>query len=327
MTLPPERSGRGDGRSRILTASKLIVGVALLAFLITRTDVGRLVERLESVDLYWLLLVLILPHLGIVLSTLKWQLLLQCVNVTASLGRLVRLYLVGTFFSNFLPTMVGGDVVRAYQLGRESGDHGAVAVATFLERYIGLGALVALLPLSLLQSEIVDAWSGVRWLVLVLVLGYVATLPVLARGATLLPNAVRKRFAGPVGTLSEHLGAFLGHPGSLILSGALSLVFYVVAAGASWASIHSVGVSVEFTYMLCVIPLVLLGGLLPVSLNGLGITETGYVLVLGAIGVSTEDALAMALILRGRVFLTAILGGVVFLLDRPELPDRSPERP
>ena len=83
-------------------------------------------------------------------------------------------------------------------------------------------------------------------------------------------------------------------------------------------SYRSVGAEVEFYYLLAVLPLVWLAGMIPISLNGLGITEAGYAIFLQLVGVTPEDALTVALLVRFRLLITALLGGLVFLRHRAE---------
>lgn len=318
----------GRWRSRLLTGGKLVVGLALLAILVDKADLRALVARLASVDLGWLVLVLLLPHVGIWLSTMKWRILLRRSGVDAPMTRLLALYLVGTFFNNFLPTMVGGDVVKAYQLGRESGDTASVAAATFMERYLGLAALISLLPLILFQDQVVDAWPVVRWIVGFAVLGFACTLVAFTPLGTAL---LEREWQPPVGAAllpalrktARKITRFRHSPRAVAISLVVSLLFYLVTAASSWAALRSVGSEVGFVYMLSIVPLVLLAALVPVSLNGLGITEGGYALLLGLAGVPAVSAVAMALVLRARVLFTAGLGGLIFLLygsaSRPDL--------
>lgn len=315
---PPTPSPSGH-RRRLVFIGKLVVGLGLLAFLITRSDPARLLGRLMEVRVGWLALVLVLPHVGIALSSLKWRLLLRERGIRTGFGRLFALYMIGTFFNNFLPTMVGGDVVKAYHLGRESGDHSAVAAATFMERYVGFGALVSLLPLAVLHASIVESWPWIRWAALAIVGLYASTLAVFLRVGESLTEFSWEwkpvgRFLSAFRKTGRRVRAFRRSLPVVGVALGISLAFYLVTGVASWAAARSVGTEVALWYMIGIIPWVLLGGLLPVSLNGLGITEAGYVLFLGLAGIPTVDAVAMGLVLRGRVFITAILGGVIFLV-------------
>ena len=151
-------------RNAFFVLAKLTVGIGLIAALILRVDLSALLESIASVDLLYLTLMLVIPHLMIGISTLKWQLFLRELGLHLGFVRLFAIYLMGTFFNNFLPTMVGGDAIRIYALGRDAQDASSVMAATFLERLVGLAALVSLVPLVVLSKTVTDRFPAV-WLV------------------------------------------------------------------------------------------------------------------------------------------------------------------
>jgi glycosyltransferase 2 family protein len=91
------------------------------------------------------------PLLGA--SCMKWRLFLRERGVVIGFHRLFRLYLVGSFFNNFLPSMVGGDLVRAYVLGKQIESHTHSLASVFLERFAGMIALVSLATASFLFNS------------------------------------------------------------------------------------------------------------------------------------------------------------------------------
>jgi uncharacterized membrane protein YbhN (UPF0104 family) len=107
----------------------------------------------------------------------------------------------------------------------------------------------------------------------------------------------------------------------VILSAAylISIGFYLVTCVTAWAAVSSTGAQVDFGYVLSIVPFILLAALIPISVNGLGITESGYVLFLHSASMSMLDAVTIALLIRARVLFTAILGGLTFLLYKPAL--------
>src|SRR5205085_1159720 len=77
-------------------------------------------------------------------SALRWQLLARPLGFSHRLPHFVRLYFIGMFFNLFLPSSVGGDVVRAWYLNARSGRGMAAAVSVFIDRFSGLLVLLAL---------------------------------------------------------------------------------------------------------------------------------------------------------------------------------------
>lgn len=312
-----------NGRRTGLWAARLAFGLALLAFVVSRADMDGLAASLARVHPGWLILMVIAPHLAILISAVKWKILLGEVGVTAPMGRLFVLYLIGTFFNNFLPSMVGGDAVRAYQLHREKRDAPGIIAATFMERYVGLAGLFTLVLLVYTQPTLM---IGAPWLAVILsisVAGYaVFTAFLFSRHSSVLTrwrggSGLLARVASTSGRTRDRILAFRSASRSLVASYAISVAFYFLAALTVWLACRAVGRPVDLGYLAVAVPSVLLAGLMPVSVNGLGITEGGYVLFLGMAGVSTVDALSVALLVRARILLTAVVGGACFLLYRP----------
>ena len=306
-----------------LVLAKLIFGSGLLIALMWRADFGAIVDRLRSVNLNFLLLVFLLPHLMIMVSTWKWQIFLRELRVDLPFGRLFRVYLIGTFFNNFLPTMVGGDVVRVYTLGREAKAMSAVAAATVMERLIGFTALISLLPLALFSRTVTERFPAIWYLIPVAAIGFAVTVWIALSSSWLrLGEPLRNiRYVGRIvrihSRIHDSVRLAARSVSALSITFALSILFYLVAAATIWVAALSLGAEVSFAYLLATVPLLLLVSMLPISLNGLGITEGGIAVLLVLAGVSLTDAVGVGLLLRGRLLFTALLGGFVFLRYRP----------
>lgn len=312
--------------SRFVLLGKLLVGLGLLAFLFSRIDLQGLLQRLSSLDAGYLLLLLTLPHFGIWLSSVKWHALLRSLGVRVRLRRLFALYMIGTFFNNFLPTMVGGDVIKAYQLSRETRDAASVIAATFMERFVGLAALVSLLPLIYLQEDILSAYPMLGLVVAVAILSFLVASSLVFWTRIRIPGSdsevpIVRRLSRLAKKTRAHVISFRRHRSVLSSSFAISVLFYAVAAATAWAAIRCTGLSVGYLYVGSFLPIVLLAGLAPVTVNGLGVTESGYVLFLGLVGLSTVDAVTIALLLRARILVTSVFGGLVFVIYRGALPE------
>ncbi|MBU2677977.1 MAG: flippase-like domain-containing protein [Gammaproteobacteria bacterium] len=306
-------------RARLIAVAKLLLGISLIAVLLNAVDVTALLERYRSINFGYLAAVFILPHVAMLLSTIKWQLLLNTLSIRIGLGRLFSLYMIGTFFSNFLPTMVGGDVYKSYALSRETGDTASVLAATFLERFIGLTALVSLLPLVLFQDAVRSAVPTLGLVVIGILASYLLLLalvasPMLDRFGALAPKQkIVQKVWNFVSKTHACIQRFGGRRNALVRSFLLSLVFYIFVAGTAWSAAMSIEVQIDFLYLLAITPMVLLAAAAPISLNGLGIAEAGYVIFFQLIGVTAEDALGIALLLRMRLVVTALLGGIIFM--------------
>jgi len=152
-------------------AAKLVAGCALLALLVLMLDWRATLAAVTGAEWRWVAAALVISAIGVVVSAEKWRGLLEDSLIRVGLPLAGRLYWIGMFFSNFMPTSVGGDAVRLV-LTPAPGRLQFVAGTILIERLTGFVVLLALsgigltLGPSLYPGEAVG--HGMTLLVLVL---------------------------------------------------------------------------------------------------------------------------------------------------------------
>ncbi len=131
-------------RTRRLLMSVLKAGVslALLAYLFSRVDVGRLWQLARSASIPWLASALALYYLMIGVSAWRWGVLLEAQGLHFPFRRLTSSFFVATFFNNFLPSNIGGDVIRIADTAPAAGSRTRAATVVLIDRGMGLLGLV-----------------------------------------------------------------------------------------------------------------------------------------------------------------------------------------
>src|SRR5206468_935360 len=125
------------GRARLGRWLKPAVTIALYLFVFYWTDFSAILGRLRTAALGPLAAGIALYAAGQALSALKWHVLLGPVQLTTSYTRLLGYYFTGMFFNLFLPTIVGGDAVKAVLLARETAAPARATMSVFMERNTG----------------------------------------------------------------------------------------------------------------------------------------------------------------------------------------------
>ena len=100
--------------------SRIIISFILILYVFSRVGLNELVLVLQKTDLIYLLVSICITPVLVLVSSWKWQIILRAQGIKIALCRLFWLYLVGYFFNTVLPTNVGGDVVRAWSLGKQT---------------------------------------------------------------------------------------------------------------------------------------------------------------------------------------------------------------
>lgn len=326
---------RRNARRRILALFKALLGCALLAFLLMQKDTLHQLRiifgRLDTIHIVILFVIAMLLNL---IGSIKWSLFLRGEGAAATLPRLFSLYLVGRFFSNFLPTMVGGDVARSYLLGRSIQSQSRSAVSVILERSTGLiGLIVVVLASvsmnrSLLASPIIaGATLAGTGGAIVLVLSFLYPAWGLSQARRLSHLPVVGRPATKAINFIEQLVEQRHQRRALILSLLCSVGFHLATCVNVYAAAISIDFHPRFLDVMVITPVILLLTMIPVSPNNIGWWEWCFSTLLTSAGGTASEGLAVGLVLRAVNLLSSLLGGLLFLRLRHHQPDPAEPAP
>jgi glycosyltransferase 2 family protein len=306
---------------------KPVVTIALYVLVFYWTDASAILSRLGTAHPGLLLGGVALYALGQAISAFKWWLLLKPVRLKTSYPRLLGYYFCGMFFNLFLPTIVGGDAVKALLLARETGAPARSTMSVFMERDTGLGALLILALVAAYLAPPV-AIGGVSLIVLtwLLALGYaganiVLSSPVAYRLADRLIAATPlARMRPRTAALYEAITPYKSAPGTLMLSVVLSLFFQILVVAVVFLNARALSLAIPLSAVTVFVPLISLAGMVPVSVNGLGVREALYILLFGQVGVGAELAVSLALLYLAVTLLASLPGGLVYALQKSPAP-------
>lgn len=293
---------------------KLLVAVIAVVVVIVDVDVRLVFDAIIQVSLGDILVLAALSFLLIGASVWKWGCFLEYLGISAGFWRLFRLYLVGYFVNVFTPSFVGGDVVRSLYVG-PSVDKAHAVSATFLERYTGVVAMLAMALCAVFISKAVT--FEIQLLVVFLSIGcglatwfvFAGTIGKLARRLHAPEKIIRM-------VDRVHEGLVWGVEDFTLVAKtlAISLLFHLLTVVNTAAVANAIGWSaVPWTGLLIVVPLILIVGAVPISPQGLGIQEGAFVFFLTSVGATPDQALAIALLLRVKSYVLAIFGGILWL--------------
>ena len=303
----------------MLVVAKVGVSLALLAYLLSTTDLGALTRRVRSGDPLLLAGALALYTLTLGLATWRWRLLLRAQGYHAPMAHLSASYLVATFFNNFLPSNVGGDVIRVRDSSRLTGSTTASLAVVAIDRILGLGALYLLAVIAYVFGgatvrDLAGALPALVALGIVFaVLGYVYVTPGIVRRLMSISRLdafpwIRERFEvaqSAVHVYRERIAmVWLAFLASVALQALVVCYYYLVA--------RSLRIPLALSACFLVVPLCTLVQTVPVSFNGWGIRESIYILYFRQLGLTRDSALAFSLVGAGLIVILSLSGAVVW---------------
>ena len=304
-------------RSRV--AIEGAISVVLLVVLLRYAGVDEVWNTLKRTDLAWFIPAVAVNMATVVVMAWRWRLLLSAKGLQVPLGWLTRTYFVALFAGQFLPAAIGGDAVRAIELGRRT-DDGAEAVASVLiDRLVGVVSLVMLALVAIAigdhsgyRPEVIaaEAMFGLAAATILALLFSSRLRGVVAR--TLEPRAGGRRLAAGQ-RFYEALHSYRDHRGTLVAVCGLAMVVQVARIGVIWMLVQALELPVSVGVVLVTGPVVFAALVLPVSLNGIGVREAVFVYFLRD-QVPSSEAIALGFAFFAVGTATALVGALVLLV-------------
>lgn len=309
-------------KAKALTILKIAVSVSLIVWLLTRFDIhlDELATTFRDIDLLFLLIATVLPAAGLLVTAERWRGLLAARGTNTSTPKLLSYCIIGGFFTQFLPSTIGGDVVRAYYSWRAGAPKSVALASVGVDRILGAIILVYFASVSLLVVDSPVATDNVRYVAAMALAGAIfltvltfVPLPAItyrSRLAAKIPDAIRL----PIANLFAEVWAFRDHPLAVLRALLLGVGMQFLVILQYWLLGLALHLPVSFWQFLALAPVVIFFSLIPISINGIGLRENGWILVLVPFSIDPTSALALAwceyIIWLG----WAIVGGVVYLL-------------
>ncbi len=323
----------GRLRSVLVLLAKIVVSVGLLAWLFRNVDVARLWAYVTRASFGWLGVALALYLVQLLLSAWRWGLLLDAQGVHVAWRRLTASYMVAYFFNNFLPSNIGGDVIRIRDTAGSTGSKTLATTVILFDRTIGVLALMlisgvgATLTARAGEPRLLP-WAWLPPLRYLLGLGFAAGVSAFVV-ALIVPGVVggllrplRILHAEWVGQrierIVEALGRFRERPqalagcfaGAILVQGVL-VFFYLAIA-------YSMDIPVLAWHLAIIVPLSFVVQMLPISVNGFGVREATFTVYFHNIGLPRESALVVSFMGAALMMLFSLSGAVAYIARGPQ---------
>jgi uncharacterized protein (TIRG00374 family) len=308
---PQSRTGLKLTMSLLLKLSVTTVLVGVIVWLGGVTDVIGIMGRMHP---GYIALVLLVNTADRALMTFKWIQLLRSRGMDLPFLHAMRIYCASMVWGTFLPATVGADVVRAFSTSRIGLDSNVVVSSIIIERMVGFlsALLLGLISLVLLSlSGSLDPRLRVAW--------FVGT-PLLIGATSVFALSFNKRafkwlesrlfYRWRENRLMLRFRHFYGIYRAYRDDKKILAVFFALTMGEQllpilhlWLIAWGLGIEVSLLYVAGAVPLSMLISRIPVSIDGLGVFEGTFILLISLAGVSAPEAVAIAFM--GRILETA----------------------
>jgi glycosyltransferase 2 family protein len=305
---------------RVRLALQFVVSGGLIAYLLWTIDVGETADQLAASNVVYVLAAAAIYVSTLVPMALRWHVLLVSKGIHEPFGWLTKMYLIGYAASQVLPTGVGGDAIRIVEHARRRRTaKGEVAGAVLMERVVGSAALllVAAIGLALAVGRYDNiglvVWIEVPCVAVLLLAGLLLysrrTNAFLQRHV--FPRGAALRLQRPLSVVWTALHGYRWQRRALVLAFLTTVAVQFVRTFAIWLCGEAVGIGVSPLVYIILGPILFLVTMVPVTVNGLGVRESFFVLFLGRFGVAPDAAFAVGFLFFAITIAAALPGGFV----------------
>jgi uncharacterized membrane protein YbhN (UPF0104 family) len=307
----------------MVMAIKLAVSVALLAWLFSRVDMGALWATARRALPGWLAIAFAIYTINVLLTVWRWWLLVDAQELDVSFSQLSASMLVALFFNNFLPSNIGGDVIRISDTAKAARSKTLATTIVLVDRTMGMMGLVLVAACG---ATMVAAGTGqVRlplgpsWLWAGFLAGAAVGVPMIwspaGFGRLLQPLTVvhPEWVGGRIGSVTMTLERFRSRLGALAGCFVGAVFVQVATVAFHLAVARALDIHIGAFDLAVAVPLAGITQMLPVSVNGFGVREAAFCFYFTRIGLPCEQAILLSLTATALVMLFSLSGAAVYI--------------
>ncbi|MDD5496698.1 MAG: lysylphosphatidylglycerol synthase transmembrane domain-containing protein [Candidatus Omnitrophica bacterium] len=300
----------------IFTLLRIFVSLFLIVILlyIMRDKYGQILRVLEGTNVLLLSTGFIFYLAAIAVASIRLKLIVAAQKTTITFVESLSLTFIGYFFNNFLPTSIGGDVIKGYYLSKKNNDRMASYTSVFVDRIIGLITMVFMAFFALLLGgrDVVD--NSIKNIIYLITL--FAILAVIFMTNKKLAKKLKpitfflKPIEEKLKTAYDTVHHYKNRKALMFKSFVISMVSQLLFFFGLGILAFSIGSRIPILDVLLRVPIISMLSLLP-SINGLGLREGSTVLLFSQL-IGKENAFAVSILWLFVLLLVSVIGGVIY---------------
>jgi uncharacterized membrane protein YbhN (UPF0104 family) len=294
-------------RQTLLRGIGSLLSIALLIYLLSQQGWEEIREALESISLRTIVTIILLMIVSRFAVASRWYALLRAVAPEISYWESFRMTFAGLFAANFLPTTIGGDILRLAVTLRKAKDRISSGTSIAADRLVGLAGMAMLLP--------VGAWKFLEWLNASSAGGSALheTWVLAGVGVALVFDwrLLLVRLRNGTVRLFKELLLWLRRPKAVLTALGLTWIHMICLFTIIRLLLRDMGQVLDFWTIGGLWSFTYFITLIPISINGLGLREVSISYIFPELGgVAVQAALSLAILLRGLDLMISLPGSV-----------------
>ena len=303
--------------------SIIIIGIIIVQ---PSVDVNSIVNIIKSLNPVYIAPFILFRLLSIVFVSLRLQYVLKMQKVNCSLLDLTKLYFVGRFYNQFLPSQYGGDIVKAYILSRKEQEKMPFYSSVLFDRIIGVATnfFLVFIIIILVIKELYFLGYVIYVLLITPIMFFIFMYLCIHESIVMKICSFLERFkfhgiGDKIKRFYLSIVSFKQFKSVLILSCSISLLMQLFYYSSFYAIAYMINMDVPWRYFLIFSPIIAMISLLPISMNGIGVRESGNIYFFGKVGASANQAFSYSLLIFLVLIVEGLIGGAINLLGKYDI--------
>jgi len=298
--------------------ARISISALLLYFLFRQVDSKSIWDIIKGADWALLFLGFLINALSYLLGVYRWKMYLDGAGVRLPFKRVLISFSGGLFFNLFLPSTIGGDVVKGIDLAMHTKKPKEIVASMLLDRLSGYAAMViisvtaVLLGYHLINDPIVLLVVGLVTFVLVCAFLTLFNNFIFEKVSKFL-NKKGGRIAGALQRLHQEIYLFRNRKKLLVKNFLLSMVIQASAPLAFYVIALSLGLKTNIIYFFILIPVIAAITMLPVSIGGLGLRDASTIFFFAKVGIDNHVSFAISLLGFFYILVISVMGGILYV--------------
>jgi uncharacterized protein (TIRG00374 family) len=280
---------------------KAVVSLGFIAYVIFKVNWEDVLNDVKKVTWWQAIIYVLILLFGMIISSYKWKLLADYKKFKITLFDYFKYYLAGTFINNFMPSFVGGDAYKSYQVGREDRRFTEAASTVMVDRITGLaGAMILAIFFSILNIRDVLKSNTLIIVNLLILVSLFSDVIIAAMKKSRFWKDLAQRFLPEkIIHLIREIYCY-GDERKIIKKAILLAMIYDIIGIAlvNYVLFWSLGIHINILDYLSVIFLTSIVSSIPITINNIGIKEWSYIAFFGAVGIGSSPVVTVAIMSR-----------------------------
>lgn len=313
-----KQSGPAKKRKAWKTGLRFVVSFGLMGGILYlfRDQLPTVFQYLKEVQPFYFGMAVCLFFIGLIPVAFRLRLVIQVHSTELSVAAAYYVNLIALFFNNVLPSSVGGEMMKAYYLYKDSKGSISVFSAVVVDRLFGL---ITMLLISVSTIFFFDSAQGSHKIMgsIVMLAAGTITLGIFMFNRKIVDTLCQIHipllpaiFIEKIREIYRAMYEYREHKGIFGRCIALTLAGQTTYIIANYLLARSLAIDIPLPFFFFFVPILLLMGAAP-SVNGIGIREATFLFYLTEFTTS-EKALALSLLTTFFMILVGMISGVVY---------------